>query len=105
MACPCSARMRPRAHTGTLPDFDLAAAHRGADAIGKAVVFARQDVVVGDTSTWRTDDDDVRDIPHSGENIPAGAPVCTVFATGPDSAACYDALVARADRMYTQLDG
>ena len=37
---------------GQLPDFDLCAAGRGAQVLGKAVVFARQDVVIGDTSAW-----------------------------------------------------
>ena len=37
---------------GQLPDFDLCAAQRGARVLGKAVVFARQDVVIGDTSAW-----------------------------------------------------
>ena len=34
---------------GALPAFDLARARRRAGAIGKAVVFARRDVVTGDT--------------------------------------------------------
>ncbi len=37
---------------GQLPDFDLRAAQRDAHVLGKAVVFARQDVVIGDTSKW-----------------------------------------------------
>jgi predicted ATP-grasp superfamily ATP-dependent carboligase len=89
---------------GTLPHFDLAAARHSAAAIGKAVVFARQDVTVRNTGNWRTAEDDVRDIPHAGDHILAGAPVCTVFATGRDSAACYEALVARANRLYAQLE-
>ena len=37
---------------GVLPEFDLARARRGAAAVGKAVVFARRDVAVGDTREW-----------------------------------------------------
>jgi predicted ATP-grasp superfamily ATP-dependent carboligase len=90
--------------TGILPDFDLAQARRRGGASGKAIVFARHSVKVGDTGGWRTQEDDVRDIPHNGNLIAAGAPVCTVFAVGADAAACYDALVKGAARIYAQLD-
>jgi len=91
---------------GTLPDFDLARARRNARAtLGKAVVFARHDVTVGDTRAWSdgTDDDAppcVRDIPRTGTRIGAGRPICTVFADASTAAACYAALVARAGRVY-----
>jgi uncharacterized protein len=86
-----------------LPDFDLARARMGTRAFGKAVVFARRDVTIGDTRAWLADAT-VRDIPHPGERIPEGQPVCTVFAEGRDAAACRDALVHRADRVYAELD-
>jgi predicted ATP-grasp superfamily ATP-dependent carboligase len=103
---------------GALPHFDLVRARRGAGAVGKAVVFARRDVTVGDTRAWlppgnNVDDVDnvdavdaaatVRDIPHPGERIAAGRPVCTVFAAGRDGAACHAALVRRAERVYAEL--
>lgn len=87
---------------GVLPDFDFARAPREAGATGKAVVFARCDVTVGDTRAWLTDGA-VRDVPHPGTRIRSGQPVCTVFATGRDSAACRTALVRHAERIYTQL--
>jgi predicted ATP-grasp superfamily ATP-dependent carboligase len=90
---------------GTLPDFDLRRARQTGGATGKAVVFARRDVVVGDTASWLSSGNTVRDVPHAGDPIPAGRPVCTVFATAPDAAACYDALVERAAQIYAQLDG
>ena len=91
---------------GTLPDFDLPRARRNArGALGKAVVFARHDVTVGDTRAWSdgTDDDAppcVRDVPRTGTRIGAGRPICTVFADASTAAACYAALVARAGRVY-----
>ena len=87
---------------GALPTFDLAHARRHAPAVGKAIVFARRDVTLGDTRRW-IEDPSVRDVPHPGERIPSGRPVCTVFATGRDAAACYEALVRRADRLYAEL--
>jgi uncharacterized protein len=112
---------------GQLPDFDLRSAQRRARVPGKAVVFARQDVVIGDTSAWlpavpdspdlpdppdlpdlRDLPDpaalpDLRDIPKAGERIAAGQPVCTVFASGDSVAACHAALVERARHVYAAL--
>jgi predicted ATP-grasp superfamily ATP-dependent carboligase len=45
-------------------------------AAGKAVLFATEDLVVGDSGRWP-----VRDVPHPGERIAAGRPICTVVAT------------------------
>ena len=81
-----------------LPAFDLSAARTGAGAVGKAVVFAQRDIVVGDTRRW-LGDESMRDIPRPGERIPAGGPICTVFARGPDSGACHANLVSLADRV------
>ena len=58
-------------------------------------MFARHDVVVGDTRAWLADAT-VRDVPHPGEAIGEGRPVCTVFAEGADARECYAALVDRA---------
>src|SRR5215211_1367699 len=89
--------------TGDLPVFDLGHARARGCALGKAIVFARHDVICGDTTSW-LDDTTVRDVPHPGERIPAGKPVCTVFADGADAAACHVALVARAASVYEVLD-
>ena len=89
--------------SGKLAKFDLDRANRGGAVTGKVIVFARHDVVCGDTRPW-LDDPTVRDIPHPGERIPAGHPVCTVFADGADSASCYDALVRRANAVYRALE-
>jgi predicted ATP-grasp superfamily ATP-dependent carboligase len=74
-----------------------------ARAAGKAIVFARQDAVAGNTDAW-LGDPDIRDIPHEGDRIAAGSPVCTVFADADDAAACESELVRRADRIYRDLD-
>ncbi len=87
---------------GALPRFDLERARRGIDAVGKAVVFARQDIAVGDTRPWLADPS-VRDVPHPDDHIAAGRPICTVFAVGHDSVACHAALVRRADCIYAHV--
>ena len=89
--------------SGELPAFDVLRAQRSVDAVGKAIVFARRDVVVGDTHSWI--DAGIRDVPHPRERIEAGRPVCTVFASGRDAAACYAELVRCANRVYAELAG
>lgn len=86
-----------------LPDFDLTSARFRSRVIGKAVVFARRDVVVGNPHAWLSDGC-VRDIPHGGECVPAGRPVCTVFAEGADASVCHVALVRRAARVYDEVE-
>ena len=93
---------------GVLPGFDLERARRGADAVGKAIVFARQDVTVGDLRTRldeRVSAGNLRDIPSPGTAIRAGHPVCTVFASGRDVAACHGELVRRAALVEASLTG
>ena len=95
--------------TGALPEFDLRRARRHKGAVGKAVVFARRDVRVGDTRAWLEEGlqegnaASIRDVPRPGERIRAGRPVCTVFAAGHDGMTCRDALVRRAERVYAEL--
>jgi predicted ATP-grasp superfamily ATP-dependent carboligase len=61
-------------------------------AFGKAIVYAPRALETPDTTPWLARG--VRDVPHPGEVIRAGHPVCTVLATGPDRARCEDALAA-----------
>ena len=86
-----------------LPSFDLRRARQRNWATGKAIVFARRDVVIGDTRAW-LDQPDVRDVPRAGDRIRAGEPVCTIFAEAPDAASCETALIARAARVYERLE-
>jgi predicted ATP-grasp superfamily ATP-dependent carboligase len=66
---------------------------------GKAVVFARKTIVMGDTHEW-LDDTSLADIPHPGEKIPRGRPICTVLANDENADGCYARLVTRADAVY-----
>jgi predicted ATP-grasp superfamily ATP-dependent carboligase len=88
---------------GRLPRHGLHHEAPLATAVGKGIVFARGACRVDSTDAWVADPD-IRDVPYHGQRFAAGAPVCTVFATGLDSARCYGALVARAQRIYDQLE-
>jgi uncharacterized protein len=66
-------------------------------AAGKAVLFATEDVVVGDSERWL--ERGVRDVPHPGERIAAGRPVCTVLA----KAATPEGALARLEKQAARL--
>jgi uncharacterized protein len=87
-----------RACAGELPRFPE---HGRAGAAGKAVLFATEDVVVGDSDEWL--ERGVRDVPQSGERIAAGRPVCTVVATGTTPDEVLDALEEQAARLRAEL--
>jgi len=86
--------------TGAVRD---AAPLRRSGALGKAIVFARETCVAGDTHPW-IEDDDLADIPVPGVRIPAGGPICTVFAEAETASACHAALVRRAVRVYAEVE-
>ena len=90
-----------RACAGELPA--LVHTRPAADVIGKAIVYAREDVMPEGTARW-LEDDDVRDVPAPGEGIARGHPICTVFARGRSVTACGGALAARARTVYRSLD-
>ena len=87
-------QIHEQACRGTLPKR-----FRSELVLGKAVVFARKNVVMGDTRAW-LEDTSLADIPHAGEKIQRGRPICTVFASGDDPDSCYEHLVNRAAAVY-----
>lgn len=88
-----------RACRGSLPD--ARALLHPAPALGKGILFARRKVRLGDTRGWLGRG--VSDVPRPGATVPRGGPVCTLFATGPDPAACETALRRRAAAWTARL--
>jgi len=70
-----------------------------AEVQGKAIVFARRDVSLGDTRPW-LDHGFLADVPHPGERIRRGHPICTVFAKAGDAQSCQRLLMRRAGSVY-----
>jgi predicted ATP-grasp superfamily ATP-dependent carboligase len=64
---------------------------------GKAIVYATRAVATPDTTAWLAEG--IRDVPHPGEVIRAGHPICTVIASAPTRAACDAALRTEAARI------
>lgn len=94
-----------RACRGALPAFDLAAARRRApEAVGKAILYARRPVAVGDTRPWLADRD-VRDISPPGTRFAPRDPICTIFARGRTAVRCHSGLARRSARLYHDLEG
>jgi predicted ATP-grasp superfamily ATP-dependent carboligase len=78
----------------------LRARANGTGAAGKAIVFSRHALTVGSAASRWADGEDVRDIPRPGSPIPSGAPICSVFAEAPTTAACRAGLIQAARRIY-----
>jgi predicted ATP-grasp superfamily ATP-dependent carboligase len=83
-----------------LPQVDYAAG-RLSGFRGKAILYAERDVTVGDTRDWLRRD--IRDVPHPGETIERGHPICTLLSGGHSRDACYRALLAQADALRGEL--
>jgi len=70
-------------------------------AAGKAVVFATEHVQAPDTRGWPARG--IRDVPHPGERVAAGHPICTLLATGRSPEAVLAELDGRAAALRTAL--
>jgi uncharacterized protein len=70
---------------------------------GKAIVFARHDVRLGSTGSW-LGQAWLADVPHSGETIRRGSPICTVFAEARGGEACQRLLLRRAAVIYRMVE-
>ena len=75
----------------------LPSAALGPGVWGKAIVYATRTVAAPDTTAWL--DEGVRDVPHPGEVIRAGHPICTVLASGSTRARCRAALDGETRRI------
>lgn len=84
---------------GTLP----AAPHPRLRVHGKTIVFARRDMTLGETRGW-IGNEWLADVPHPGERIRRGRPICTVFATGTDAMSCRRLLIRRAAAVYRMAE-
>ncbi len=87
-----------RACAGALPGIEAERLR----AAGKAVLFATEDVVVGDSVRWL--EHGVRDVPHPGERIAAGHPVCTLVTTATTPQDALAGLEEEAARLRAELD-
>jgi predicted ATP-grasp superfamily ATP-dependent carboligase len=78
--------------------------------VGKAVLYARQDVTFPDDGPWRDDltrpveqMPNFADLPHPGEHIESGRPVLTLFARADTVAGCVEMLRHRTVEVESLL--
>ena len=90
-----------RSFSGDLPSFSLEDHVRQPGFYGKAIVYAREDVVLPETAGWRAKQR--RDIPFPGEQIEARRPICTVLAQGESRDDCWRRLLGAAEAVYREL--
>lgn len=69
---------------------------------GKAIVYARDELAMGHLRRW-WNDANVRDVPHPGERITRGQPICTVFGDATSETGCREALAERAAVAYAAV--
>lgn len=86
-----------RSFAGQLPNFDLAQAILDGSAAGKAILYAPDDVTIAEISDWSNQG--IRDIPHPGEQIKQGHPVCTILTTGAGPSDCLWKLQSKASKI------
>jgi predicted ATP-grasp superfamily ATP-dependent carboligase len=65
-------------------------------AWGKGILYARRELRVDDTAGWQ--EQGIADIPHEGEIIPKGAPVCTLLASAASASVCWQRVLETAAR-------
>jgi predicted ATP-grasp superfamily ATP-dependent carboligase len=70
---------------------------------GKAIIYAEKEVKMPDTGQWSTYGW-IKDIPHPGETIKKGEPLCTVLADGSDRDDCLEYLKQRAHSLKEHLE-
>jgi predicted ATP-grasp superfamily ATP-dependent carboligase len=88
-----------RACAGTLP---RPLQHDGL-VHGKAILFARRGVQIGKLPGW-SGNRWLADVPHPGERISQGRPICTVFAAARSREHCRRRLGERAGAVYRALN-
>jgi uncharacterized protein len=72
---------------------------------GSAVVFARQDLMLGPAAAqWLAAQSHVHDVPSQAARFLAHAPICSVSAAGDDIAAVQEQLQQRADALLVALE-
>jgi predicted ATP-grasp superfamily ATP-dependent carboligase len=86
-----------RACAGELPEIEPEPVR----AAGKAVLFATEAATAPDTERWL--ERGVRDVPHPGERIAAGHPICTVVTTAATPEEALAGLEQEAARLRAEL--
>jgi predicted ATP-grasp superfamily ATP-dependent carboligase len=88
---------------GRLPKLELEPLLKSGQFYGKGILYAENDVTVPDTQGWQARC--IRDVPATGEKIPMGGPVCTIFADCPNYSLTIGELISRAGILREEIYG
>jgi len=89
---------------GELPQFDLLNRKAPPERFFvKTILYAEKDAAAPDTNRWMARR--IRDIPHSGERLMKGQPVCTLFAEGGSRQECLANLADLKESIKQEIYG
>jgi predicted ATP-grasp superfamily ATP-dependent carboligase len=86
---------------GELPEFDLAKHLADGPFHTKAILYANRDAEMPDAPSWL--ERGMRDVPHTGESLERGGPVCTVLASQSTREDCFAHAVAQAEILKGEI--
>jgi predicted ATP-grasp superfamily ATP-dependent carboligase len=84
-----------------LPDFNLETRLKDRFSYGKAILYANQDAFSPDTRNWY--ERRIRDIPHPGERLYKGQPICTLLAEAETWEGCFASLTAKVEAIKGEI--
>ena len=88
---------------GELPAFDLAQAQpKDNTYFAKTILYAEKDGHAPDTLAWMGRE--FRDIPHPGEDLQRGKPICTILASAATQAGCLTSLANSAEVIKGEIN-
>jgi predicted ATP-grasp superfamily ATP-dependent carboligase len=96
--------LHARGCAGRLPATPTGGRSARRRVLGKAIVFARRDGIVPQGGLTCSAEVALADLPHPGERILRGHPLCTVLAEAADDERCVRALAAGAAAGYRAIE-
>ncbi|NPV76292.1 MAG: ATP-grasp domain-containing protein [Anaerolineae bacterium] len=89
---------------GELPQFDLSSRKAPPERyFAKTILYAEKDAIAPDTSGWM--ERRIRDIPHPGERLVKGQPICTLYAEGGSREECLANLAGAREALKREIYG
>jgi len=90
--------------SGELPQFDLSSRRAPPERyFAKTILYAEKDATAPDTSGWMARR--IRDIPHPGERLVKGQPICTLYAEGGSREECLANLAEAREALKREIYG
>jgi predicted ATP-grasp superfamily ATP-dependent carboligase len=94
-----SFQLHVEACQGRLPQLQPISGWR--QAWGKGILYARRTFRLEDTLGWM--EQGIADVPHEGEEISKGSPICTLIASGNDLEDCWQNVLEKAGKLESTI--